>query len=104
MMRLRPKKRYLLVYCNNNDAFDVIKAKYAEKFGSADLEKASLKMISCEDGFLIVRCNLSCQKQLLETLSLLNSRLVTLNTSGTLKALRSRERKIKELLERWDRY
>lgn len=99
---MRPKKRYLLVYCNNNDAFDVIKAKYVEKFGSAELEKASLKMISCEDGFLIVRCNLSCHKQLLETLSLLNSRLVTLNTSGTLKALRSRERKIKELLKRWE--
>ena len=102
MMLLRPKKRYLLVYYNNNDAFDVIKGKYTEKFGNADLEKASLKMISNEDGFLIVRCNLSCHKQLLETLSLLNSRFVTLNTSGTLKVLRSRERKIKEVLRFWE--
>ncbi|MFQ5969348.1 MAG: hypothetical protein ACE5J2_02480 [Nitrososphaerales archaeon] len=102
MMRLRPKKRYLLVYYKNNDAFDVIKANYVKEFGNADMEKASLKMISCEDGFLIVRCNLSCHKQLLETLSLSNSRFVTLNTSGILKVLCSRERKIKELLKHWE--
>ena len=73
-----------------------IKARYAEKFGSADLEKASLQVTSDSNGFVTLRCNLSCYKHLLETLASMNSSFVILNVSGTLKALRSREDTIKK--------
>ena len=94
---MRSKKRYLLAHHNGSDnALDAIKVRYAEKFGVADLEKASLKVISDKDGFLIMRCNLDCYRHLLETLTSMNGKFVTLNVSGTLKALRSRQDEIKK--------
>ena len=86
----------MLAYYKGYDALNVIKRKYIEKFGSEDLSKAFLKIISHEDGFLVVRCNLSCYAHLLETLSLLDGMFTTLNTSGTLKALGSRMDEIKK--------
>ncbi len=94
---MRQKKRYLLSYYNGSDnALDAIKAQYAEKFGAIDLEKASLEVISYKDGFLTLRCNLGCLKHLLETVASTENKFVTLNLSGTLKALRSRENQIKK--------
>lgn len=101
---MRQKRRYVLAYYNGNDAINVIRKKYVEKFGSDDLARASLKMISHEDGFLIVRCSLICYNRLLETLSLFNGMVVTLNTSGTLKALGSRMDKIKRSFREGKRY
>jgi hypothetical protein len=93
---LRPKKRYILAHYNGNNALDAIKVRYTEKFGAADLEKSALKVISAKDGFLIVQCNLDCCKHLLETLTSMDGEFVTLNMSGTLKALRSRQDAIKK--------
>lgn len=93
---MRQKHRYLLAYYNGSDAINIIKRRYAEKFDNEDLQKASLKMISHNDNYLIVRCNLKCYQHLLETLSSLDGAFIPLNTSGTLKALRSRMDKIKE--------
>lgn len=94
---MRPKKRYILAHYNGSgNALDAIKARYTEKFGAADLEKASLQVISDKDGFLTVRCNLDRCKHLLETLTSMDSKFVALNISGTLKALRSRQDEIKK--------
>jgi len=101
---LRQKRRYLLAYYRDNDPLNVIKRKYIEKFGSEDLSRASLKIISHEDGFLIIRCNLSCYAHLIETFSVLNGIFTTLNTSGTLKALGSRMDKIKKQFNEGNRY
>jgi len=102
---LRSKKRYLLSYYDGSEnALDEIKARYSEKFGAIDLEKASLEVISYRDGFLTLRCNLDCCKHLLETLTSMDSKVVTLNISGTLKALRSRQDKIKKRFISGNRY
>ena len=102
---MRPKKRYLLVYHNNNgNALDIIKERYAEKFGTADVEKASLKVISDENEFLTLQCNLDCCRHLLETLASLDGKFVALNMSGTLKALRSRQDEIKKSFIARNRY
>jgi hypothetical protein len=94
---LRQKKRYVLAHYNSSsNALDAIKTKYAAMFGTADLEKTLLKVISDKDGFLILRCSLDCYRHLLETLDSLDGRFTTLNTSGTLKALRSRQDEIKK--------
>lgn len=86
----------MLAYYNGDDAINFIKRIYLEKFGKEDLSRASLKLISYEDGFLIVRCSLSCYAHLMEALLFLNDRFITLGTSGTLKALRSRIHGIKK--------
>jgi len=101
---LRQKRRYLFAYYKGDDALNVIKRKYIEKFGNEDLSRAFLKIISHEDGFLVVRCNLSCYAHLLETLSLLDGAFTTLNTSGTLKALGSRMDEIKRSFREGKRY
>ena len=102
---MRPKKRYLLAHYNiSGNALDAIKARYAERFGAAELEKASLKVISDKDGFLTIRCNLDCSNHLLETLTSMDSKFVTLNMSGTLKALRSRQDEIKKRFMSGNRY
>ncbi len=102
---MRPKKRYLLSYYTGSDnVLDAIKARYAEKFSTIDLEKASLEVISCKDGFLTLRCNLGCLKHLLETVTSMENKFVTLNLSGTLKALRSRENQIKKRFISGNRY
>lgn len=94
---MKPKKRYILIhYAHNGDMLDAIRQRYGEKFSVTDLEKASLKIISDKDGFLILRCNLDHCKHLLETLASMDGKFVTLNMSGTLKALRSREEEIKK--------
>ena len=85
-----------MIYYNGNNAMNVIKRKYIERFGEDDLSRASLRMISNEDGFLIIRCNLSCYMNLRETFLLLNDMIISLNTSGTLKALGSRMDDIKK--------
>lgn len=102
---MRPKKRYLLSYYTGSDnVLDAIKARYAEKFSTIDLEKASLEAISYKDGFLTLRCNLGCLKHLLETVTSMENKFVTLNLSGTLKALRSRENQIKKRFISGNRY
>lgn len=86
----------MLVSYNGDDAMGVIRRKYIEKFGNDDHSRASLKLISNKDSFLIVGCSLSCYTHLLETLLFLNDMFTTLNTSGTLKALGSRIDEIKK--------
>ena len=81
---------------SSGNVLDTIKVRYAEKFGVTDVQKASLKIISDENGFLTVRCDLDCCRHLLETLASMDSKFVTLNMSGTLKALRSRQDTIKK--------
>lgn len=80
----------MLVYYKGVDAMDVIKNKYVERFGDDDFSKASLKLISNKDDFLIIRCSLTSYTHVLDTFSALNGMFVPLNTSGTLKALRCR--------------
>ena len=102
---MRPKKRYILAHYNvSGNVLDAIKARYTEKFGVTDLEKASLKVISDKNGFLTMRCNLDCCGHLLETLTSMDSKFVTLNMSGTLKALRSRQDEIKKRFMSGNRY
>ena len=91
-------------HSGTSNMLDTIVTRYAEKFGNADLEKASLKVISDMDGFLILRCGLDCIKHLSETLTSLDGNFVTLNMSGTLKALRSREEGIKKRFMSGNRY
>jgi RNase P/RNase MRP subunit POP5 len=81
---------------NVPDALSTIKRKYIEKFGDEDLDRASLRIISHEDTFIIIKCSLSCYAHLRETLTLLNGRITSLSTSGSLKALRSRMEEIKK--------
>lgn len=83
---------------------DSVKQRYSEKFGAADLEKTSFKIISDVEGFLILRCDLEHLKHLLETLASMDGKFVTLNMSGTLKALRSREEEIKKRFIGGNRY
>jgi len=91
-------------YSGSGDLLDAIKQRYGEKFGTADLEKTSLKIISNVDGFFILRCNLDHCKHLLETLGSMNGKFVTLNMSGTLRVLRSREEEIKKRFIAGNRY
>ncbi len=94
---MKPKKRYILIHhAGSGDILDAIKQRCGEKFSVTDLEKASLKIISDKDGFLILRSNLDHCKHLLETLASMDGKFVTLNMSGTLKALRAREEEIKK--------
>ncbi|MEM2760132.1 MAG: hypothetical protein QXU32_11000 [Nitrososphaerales archaeon] len=99
---MRSKHRYLLAYSNDSGAMNIIRRKYKEKFGYGDLAKASIKLITYKDGFLVIRCNLSCYAHLREILSILDGILVPLNTSGTLKALGSRMDVIKKKLKGTD--
>jgi RNase P/RNase MRP subunit POP5 len=102
---VKPKKRYILMhYTGSGDLLDAIKQRYGEKFGTVDLEKTSLKIISDVGGFLILRCELDNLKHLLETLASMDGKFVTLNMSGTLKALRSREEAIKKRFIAGNRY
>lgn len=94
---MRPKKRYILLhYRGSENLLGLVRARYAERFGAAEMEKASLGVISQKDGFVIMRCRLEHCKRLLEILSSLDGRFVTLNISGTLKSLRSREEEIRK--------
>ncbi len=102
---MRPKRRYLLSYYSGNDnASDAIRVKYAERFGLADLEKASLEVISYKDGFLTLRFNLERYEHLLQAINSIDGNFVTLNVSGTLKALRSRQDEIKKYFMSGNRY
>ncbi|MFQ5921022.1 MAG: Rpp14/Pop5 family protein [Nitrososphaerales archaeon] len=94
---MRPKKRYLLVHHRGSErVLKLIRARYAEKFGSDEVERASLAVISYEDGFFIMRCRLEHCKHLLETLSSMRDKFVPLNMSGTLRALRSRKEAVRK--------
>ena len=102
---MKPKKRYILAhYTGSGNVLDAIKQRYGERFGAADLETTSLKIISDVDGFLILRCDLDRCKHILETLASMDGKFVTLNMSGTLKALRSREEAIKKRFIAGNRY
>lgn len=92
---MRPKKRYILLrYNDSGNLLDIVRARYAGRFGADDLEKASLELISNSNGIATLRCNLECCKHLLETLAS-DDKFVTLRMSGTLKALRSRQDEIR---------
>ncbi len=102
---MKPKKRYILIHhAGSGDVLDSVKQRYGEKFGTADLKKTSLKIITDVDGFLILRCDLDNLKHLLETLASMDGKFVTLNMSGTLKALRTREEAIKKRFIAGNRY
>ncbi len=102
---MKPKKRYILIHhAGSGDLLDSVKQRYSEKFGAAALETTSFKIISDVGGFLILRCDLDNLKHLLETLASMDGKFVTLNMSGTLKALRSREEAIKKRFIAGNRY
>ncbi len=89
---MRPKKRYILAhYGGSEDPLRLLRAEYAGRFGTGEAEKANIAVISNKEGFVVLRCRLEHCKRLLETLSSLDGRFVPLNTSGTLRVLRSRE-------------
>lgn len=89
---MRPKKRYLLArYSGRDDAVQLIKSRYTERFGGSELAAASLKLISYNAGLLVLRCNLAQYRHLLEVMTSADGSFVTLDMSGTLRALRSRQ-------------
>ncbi len=91
-------------YGGSDNALDAIRVKYAEKFGTADLEKASLELISYNDGFLTLRFNLDYYEHMLQAIASMDGKFVTLNMSGTLKALCSRQDEIKKRFMSGNRY
>ena len=76
---VRRKKRYILVYSKNILSKDRCKAM-------------SVYLVEQEGCYAIVRCYLSDLKHVISNLN--DNGIITLNTSGTLKALRERKDRV----------
>ena len=107
MLRRKDKRRYILLYVNdemiessnhtdNRDLYNLIKPikkRFYELFGSIELEKANIHIISKNKfdvpHYIILKCNLESIEKVLSAISLTFPPLTTIKISGTLKKLTS---------------
>jgi RNase P/RNase MRP subunit POP5 len=107
VLRRRDKRRYILLYTshetlisskytNKNDKYNFIKIlrkRFCELFGSIELEKASIHIISKNDfhlpNYIILKCNLESIESVLFAISLAYPPSTTIKISGTIKKLTS---------------
>jgi len=107
VLRRKDKRRYILLYVNvemiessndtnNKDISNLIwriKKRFYELFGSIELEKANIYIISKNKfdvpHYTILKCNLESIENVLFAISLTFPPLTTIKISGTLKKLTS---------------
>ena len=107
VLRRKDKRRYILLYVNdemiepsnhtdNRDLYNLInpiKKRFYELFGSIELEKANIYIISKNNfvlpHYIILKCNLESIENVLSAISLTFPPLTTIKISGTLKKLTS---------------
>ena len=107
VLRRKDKRRYILLYVNDemiefsNDTdnkgiynlISGIKKRFYELFGSIELEKANIHIISKNNidlpHYIILKCNLESIENVLSAISLTFPPLTTIKISGTLKKLTS---------------
>ncbi|HEY6588967.1 MAG TPA: hypothetical protein VIY98_11800 [Nitrososphaeraceae archaeon] len=107
VLRRKDKRRYILLYVNDemiefsNDTdnkgiynlISGIKKRFYELFGSIELEKANIYIISKNKfdvpQYIILKCNLESIEKVLSAISLTFPPLTTIKISGTLKKLTS---------------
>lgn len=107
VLRRKDKRRYILLYVNdemiessnhtdNRDLYNLIKPikkRFYELFGSIELEKANIYIISKNNfdlpHYIILKCNLESIENVLSAISLTFPPLTTIKISGTLKKLTS---------------
>jgi RNase P/RNase MRP subunit POP5 len=94
MLNRRDKRRYLAVW-DGDDSRDhrkiveLISKRNSELFGQIATEKANIRFIGIDEKQIIVlSCKLEALATLLSTIVLMESPLLLLRISGTLKALR----------------
>ena len=104
MLRRKDKRRYILLYVNDEmiefpnykgiyNLISGIKKRFYELFGSIELEKANIYIISKNKfdvpHYIILKCNLESIENVLSAISLTFPPLTTIKISGTLKKLTS---------------
>jgi RNase P/RNase MRP subunit POP5 len=107
LLRRRDKRRYILLYTsdetlitskgtNKNDLHNfirILRKRFYELFGSIELEKAGIHIISKNNFYLpkyiILKCNLASIESVLFAISLAYPPSTTIKISGTLKKLTS---------------
>ena len=107
MLRRRDKRRYILLYASNeiliaskvtnkndtNNFNRILRKRFYELFGSIELEKASIHIISKNNfhvpNYIILKCNLESIESVLFAISLAYPPSTTIKISGTIKKLMS---------------
>ena len=104
MLRRRDKRRYILLYASNeliasqvtnkkdtNNFKRILRKRFYELFGSIELEKASIHIISKNNfhvpNYIILKCNLESIESVLFAISLAYPPSTTIKISGTIKKL-----------------
>jgi RNase P/RNase MRP subunit POP5 len=94
MLNRRDKRRYLAVWDGDNISdhrkiVDLIRKRNSELFGQIATEKAKIRFIGIDEKHIItLSCKLEALGTLLSTIVFMESPMLLLRISGTLKALR----------------
>jgi len=94
MLKRRDRRRYLAVWDGENShdhrkIVELISKRNSELFGQIATEKANIRFIDIgEKQIIILSCKLEMLGTLLSTIVLMESPMLLLRISGTLKALR----------------
>lgn len=94
VLRRKPRRRYLSILHSgsNADSLDVLSRRCADLFGEITLEKAGLRLMSSDDGMIIIRCSLPQIHSILVSIPLVNPPMVCLGMSGSISRLKKRVR------------
>ena len=105
LLRRRDKRRYILLYASDeilttskdtnkkdtNNFIRILRKRFYELFGSIELEKASIHIISINNfhlpNYIILKCNLESIESVLFAISLASPPSTTIKISGTIKKL-----------------
>lgn len=94
MLKRRDKRRYLAVWDGDHSRdhrkiVELISKRNSELFGQIATEKANIRFIGYDEKqIIILSCKLEALGTLLSTIVLMESPMLLLRISGTLKALR----------------
>jgi RNase P/RNase MRP subunit POP5 len=94
MLNRRDKRRYLAVWDgdysrDHRKIVELISKRNSELFGQIATEKANIRFIGIDEKqIIILSCKLEALANLLSTIVLMESPMLLLRISGTLKALR----------------
>jgi RNase P/RNase MRP subunit POP5 len=94
LLRRKARSRYLSVLHSGRDAdaVELLSRRCAELFGEITLEKAGLRLMSSNDGVIIVRCSLREMHAVLVSIALVDPPMLSLGMSGTISRLKQRAR------------
>jgi RNase P/RNase MRP subunit POP5 len=105
MLKRRSKRRYLSIMHagESSNSVNAITKRFSELFGTIAAEKAAIRLVQQSANESIIKCRLEQLENVLVAITLIDSPVVTIAMSGSIRQLRRRRQQQQQQQQQYSR-